>query len=339
MIESDNGKHGERRSGRRAVGIVKAIVSVGLIALLIGKLPFAEVLRQLTRLELGPALVFLALSPLMIAVSTSRWYVLLRRFGVSQPWRRLYSHYWIALFYNNLLPSTVGGDVYRIVAAAPGQRALNTAVILLERLWGLVVLLFLGSVALCILPGFPIRLAIVMVVVSCGVCCGLLALLSSNTFFRFCEGSLRHVRPKELQQRLRSMLESLRLVAGDRKAVAAIIGLSLCFHALTLVNVSLGFKVVGSGISPVAVFASVFPVTLVSALPISLNGLGLREGAYVFFLGTAGLDPVIAASVALLLRAKGILIAIVGGIMSMLRVGREPVTRVADEPEVAGTGE
>jgi uncharacterized membrane protein YbhN (UPF0104 family) len=56
-------------------------------------------------------------------------------------------------------------------------------------------------------------------------------------------------------------------------------------------------------------------VLLVSAIPVSLNAIGIMEGAFVFFLGAAGVAREDALSIALVLRAKNIVVGLIGGIV------------------------
>ncbi len=92
----------------------------------------------------------LALYLLMIAVSAWRWGLLLDAQGVHLPFSRLSSSFLVATFFNNFLPSNIGGDVIRIADTAPaaGSKTLATTVVLIDRgigLLGLVLIAALGA--------------------------------------------------------------------------------------------------------------------------------------------------------------------------------------------------
>lgn len=84
----------------------------------------------------------------MVAVSVWRWHLLLDAQHVRIPARRLTESFWVALFFNNFLPSNIGGDVVRIADTSKpaGWRALATMVILVDRVLGLFALLSVGAI-------------------------------------------------------------------------------------------------------------------------------------------------------------------------------------------------
>ena len=90
----------------------------------------------------------LGLYYLMIAVSAWRWGVLLEAQGLHFPLRRLTSSFFVATFFNNFLPSNIGGDVIRIADTAPaaGSRTRAATVVLIDRGMGLLGLVLIAAV-------------------------------------------------------------------------------------------------------------------------------------------------------------------------------------------------
>ena len=94
----------------------------------------------------------LALYGLMVAASTWRWGVLLAAQNVRLPFRSLTTSFLVATFFNNFLPSNIGGDVVRVTdtAAATGSKTMAATIVLLDRclgLLGLVLVAALGATA------------------------------------------------------------------------------------------------------------------------------------------------------------------------------------------------
>ena len=134
------------------VPLLKAAVSVALLALLFSKVDVAR-LWSVARTASVPWLVgALGLYLAMILVSAWRWGLLLQAQRIAHSFAGLTSSFLVATFFNNFLPSNIGGDVIRIADTAPaaGSKTLATTVVLIDRglgLLGLVLVAALGASA------------------------------------------------------------------------------------------------------------------------------------------------------------------------------------------------
>ena len=118
-----------------AITLVKAIVSIGLLALLFSRVDVSR-LWSVARQASIPWLAFALLLYLgMLLASALRWGVLLRAQHVQLPFSFLTQSFLVATFFNNFLPSNIGGDVIRITdsAKAAGSKTLATTVVLIDR--------------------------------------------------------------------------------------------------------------------------------------------------------------------------------------------------------------
>jgi len=125
----------------------KVAVSALLLIWLFSRADIEALAATFRRLHPGWAVAALATYTGMVAVSVWRWWVLLRvqatRVGV---WR-LAESFLVATFFNNFLPSNIGGDVVRIADTAPyaGSKTLATTIVLVDRLLGLVALFVVAA--------------------------------------------------------------------------------------------------------------------------------------------------------------------------------------------------
>src|SRR3954451_11530365 len=133
-----------------ALTALKVIVSLGLLYLLFSRVDVSRlwgVARQASPAWLVMALVlYLA----MVLSSAVRWGVLLRAQHVQLPFGFLTQSFLVATFFNNFLPSNIGGDVIRIADTAPlaGSKTLAATVVLIDRgigLLGLALVSALGA--------------------------------------------------------------------------------------------------------------------------------------------------------------------------------------------------
>jgi uncharacterized membrane protein YbhN (UPF0104 family) len=189
------------------------------------------------------------------------------------------------------------------------------------------------------LPGVAREPALlVLVALSIAGCVGLGGCLASTRLLALGTFLLRTCRLGGLAAKLESFVSAVRTLARDPKSLLGIAGLTLVFHLFSVINVQMAFVTLGESVHLPGLIGSVFLVMLISAIPVSINGLGLSEGAYVYCLGLAGVAPATAASVALILRAKSILTGAIGGLVSLS--GVVPEARISGiEPEVSRCGE
>src|SRR5829696_55719 len=135
------------RARSLAISALKAVVSLGLLALLFSRVDISRlwsVARQASVPWLGVALLlYLA----MVLSSAVRWGVLLRALHVRLPFSFLTQSFLVATFFNNFLPSNIGGDVIRITdtAKAAGSKTLATTVVLIDRGLGLLGLALMAA--------------------------------------------------------------------------------------------------------------------------------------------------------------------------------------------------
>src|SRR5690606_35768431 len=125
---------------RRSILVLKAVISIGLLGLLLSSVDLARLWA--TARTASPAWMCLALAlyAVMCLLSAWRWRVLLRAQNVPLSFRALTASFLVATFFNNFLPSNIGGDVVRIgdTARAAGSKTLAATVVLLDRAIGLV---------------------------------------------------------------------------------------------------------------------------------------------------------------------------------------------------------
>ena len=151
-MTSDNEQPAGTRTRTVLMSALKAAVSVALLWLLFSRVDLARlwsVARKASALWLVAAL---ALYLAMVLISAWRWGLLLKAQGLDFSFGRLMSSFLVATFFNNFLPSNIGGDVIRIADTAPaaGSKTLATTVVLIDRgigLLGLVLMAAIGATA------------------------------------------------------------------------------------------------------------------------------------------------------------------------------------------------
>jgi uncharacterized membrane protein YbhN (UPF0104 family) len=125
-----------------------------------------------------------------------------------------------------------------------------------------------------------------------------------------------HPKMGAVVENLKKLREALRFGMTHPRIIIIAMLLSFMFHGLAVVNTAVAGKMIGWEEPSLILIASVLPFMLImGALPLTPSGLGLQEGAFFFFLQIVGASPAQAAGVALLLRSKAILLALIGWIL------------------------
>lgn len=282
-------------SRRLVLLLVKVVVSAGLLWLLLSRVDVAQLWQTARTASPLWLSVAIGLYCAMCLVSAWRWRVLLDAQNVDVRLRRLFSSILVAMFFNNFLPSNIGGDVVRIrdTARAAGSKTLATTVVLLDRGMGLLSLILVAAVGATLaadngaasLIGGAGALWLIFVV-ALGVST---PLVLAPAFVG------RMLRPLETlhQDWVRERLGRLTTALGRFRDMPG--ALLLCFAGGILVQATLVvfYAAVARGLSiPITLpqLAVLVPLSfIVQMIPLSVNGFGIREAAFTLYFARIGL--------------------------------------------------
>lgn len=235
------------------------------------------------------ALVLLVLSQLL---STFRWQILLKPLDFTLPWSRVFSIYFVGMFFSLFLPSLVGGDSVKTFYIAGNWKRVPAALysLLADRTVGLSALLAYAAAGTVItwqsLPGWLAR-SMLLLPAAVYLVLPLLPRLSAPVRF--------------LVPKLRSVPEERLFVYWRQPAPAVTAwGVSLIIHLCVVLSHLAMASSLGLPVSPAA-WLIIYPSAALAAfVPVSLNGIGLREAAYVYMLGLFGVGREAALSLGLM---------------------------------------
>ncbi len=245
-----------------------------------------------------------------------RWRLLLAAAGVRAPFSVVIRQYFIGIFLNNFFPSTVGGDLAKVylLGRDHGYRAV-TASVLLDRMLGLGLLAVCAAVTLWAVPMPSAVLAGARLAVT-GIAAGalvVLALAAAGTGGLSARVSWMGPRVAVLAERLQRLrldmaaaLTSPLLIA---QAAAAVIGYFIAVAAVYVLFIRMHAVVAPSF---ALVMGVVMTTSVLSNIPISLNGLGLREQLHAVLLAPLGVPREVAVAISLLLFGHLLVASVLG---------------------------
>jgi uncharacterized protein (TIRG00374 family) len=275
---------------------LKPVASLALLWFVLQKTSSAELLASFQNAaERWPYLVFgVVVLVLAVLASVSRWRVLLSSLGRPPRWRALFSAFMVGAFFNQFLPSTIGGDIVRgwWLRDDVKSGALSIAVVAVDRFFGLIGLCTLGLAAAAIQPDAVRQLPAFWIVVGivCAGCLGFWVLTHPITatlarrlsFLPFVD---------RLQEKARLAYRGLRTLSRSRQTLLRAFGLSLILQFLMVAQYLVLARALGLSINLWELAVLVPIVTVVTWLPVTINGIGLREVSLVALGSAFGIAP------------------------------------------------
>jgi uncharacterized protein (TIRG00374 family) len=337
-----------KNSGRprsAAAVVLRMAISAVLIAWLLRRTDFAEVGRAFRAADFRLVGLAVLLVPLGYLTSVFRWRLLLRAQGGDAPLSFLLQSLMVGIFFNNLLPSTIGGDAVRAwdTARAGVNRATAVAVIVVDRFVGLLALILFAAAGLLLSGRIVSHVPALALWVWAGVAgMGLAAVVLFLPSRRAPAllARLGTIFSRRLPGRFGSLpgkiASALFAFQGQGSVLLRAFGWSLALQAVVVLNAWVLARALGVPI-PLADFFLIVPLALfLMMLPVSINGIGVRENAYAFFFRAFGVAASLGVAVAWLDYGIILLQAVAGGMVyALLRARTAPLPRVARAREVA----
>jgi uncharacterized membrane protein YbhN (UPF0104 family) len=242
--------------------LLKLVVSVILALLILWKFPISEISANLQNVKIGWFFASFLFCELIIINQACRWYNLLIVPKEQKPeFSILLKYTTISYFFNSFAPGGVGGDVYRSVALGRAIIANNVASVFINKISGLLALCLLFWLALPYYDQIPKQAIWFMVAVS-------LFLIGICLFTIF--NPLKKGKIGEIAEKLREYR------AYPFRLLISVLG-SLVMQILAILSQISLFYAVGIEVRVALVFVIVPVTLLVTTIPISFNGIGVRE--------------------------------------------------------------
>jgi len=310
---------------------VKAAISAALIWWLLDRVDFRPVLGRLAQIEplwLIPVAIAMIVQ---IAIAAERWRLVARAIGVAFRWAVWLRILVIGVFFNQTLPSAIGGDAVRVWIISREGVGLGKSVnvVLCDRVVALFTLILVVTATLPVFYGLvadqAARIGITTLCVG-GLGGFAVALLGGESIARMLR-RWRYTRP------FGDLASDFRMAVLSRETAGAILGLSLVVHLLTVTLIFLLARAFGAEMGFLACLVLVPPVVLAMMVPITIAGWGVREGAMAVAFGFVGVPPADAIAVSVAFGLSNILTGIPGGILWLTGGRRElAAARAAAQP-------
>ncbi len=282
--------------------ILKAVISLGLLGYLIYQADPQKIWEVIAQVGRANGLWYLAAAfvweGMAILLMSMRWKKLLTGYGHQLVLKRLTGFYMIGLFFNNFLPTSIGGDVVRIykVAEETDDRTSAFASVIIERMLGIAATLFLAITALFFISQqfHSTRMMVISIVLFFTIALFFVFMLQ-NRSFTFLLRVFDRFTVFNIGEKINKLFEAIHFFKKRRRILLYVFLFSLGSQvAIILMNYSLAlaFNVV----LDIRYLFMVIPVTFVLTMLPSINGVGLRDLGFVSLLGRVGVSSAAALS-------------------------------------------
>lgn len=259
--------------------LLKFLISVGMISFFVWHIDFSTLYSAVHRTKVSYLLIGLILYPLGQVICAIKWQYLARALGIHKDLKPMVGLYFIGMFFNLFLPTSIGGDITRGLYLNPrsGNTRSSFLSVLVERGTGVLSMLILASIVMlspygAALPailryGFPVLSVMVFL------------------FIWILPHVLRNTRT-----RVRRLVFQELIVFWQHPRIGIVaLSYSVIFHSiLVAIHVCIA-RALSLNIPVPYHFITVSLASLASLLP-SFNGIGVRDGAYIYLLSLIGID-------------------------------------------------
>ena len=296
--------------------LLKVTVSLGLITLLVNQVDFNKIVNILKNVDITMIVYALILLIIQVFIATTRWQSVLKCQKIMLDYKNTLQILWSGLFFNQAMPSSVGGDVIRGYYLKKQGLTLGRATlgVLMDRLFGMIglVLLVLASLPLLFeLVDDPIaRTGVLFIAV--GISLALLFIFFTDKL----PGNFSHLK---VIRGLYSLSQNARHCIAKHYNGIIILLISILIHLISVfavmtMSIGLGLSIEWGG------FLLMVPlVGLMMVVPISIAGWGVREGVMVVGFGYLGVAPEAALALSILYGLLILAVALPGGAIWMFK--------------------
>ncbi|GAK58102.1 integral membrane protein [Candidatus Vecturithrix granuli] len=326
MIQQELKQVGAKKNTRKLV--IKCLISGLLLMYLLYRADLSAIWDALKTASPWWVLIAFCLHPIGFWLTAVRWQMLLAARGAHLSTWYLLRSVLIGIFFNNFLPSTVGGDVYRAydTSTQVGSKTESMTVVVVERLTGIFALGLFALFAL--LFGFSHfgNIPIIWLTLAGLLVIFVLFLLAMNhRVAKTVKSIFEHPELVKLpflakvQQKLKQIYDALCVYKRNRRVMVIAFILALFLQ----INVILHYYLIAYALAlsvPVMYFFLIIPVvTVVLMVPVFINGIGGREAAFILLLGAFSVTSSQAIAFSWIAFGMILIQGIAGGIVYALR--------------------
>ncbi|HEY2931649.1 MAG TPA: lysylphosphatidylglycerol synthase transmembrane domain-containing protein [Acidobacteriota bacterium] len=313
----------------------KIMSTLALLYFLYSKIDWPEFRRTLSHANVFWLAAALAFHYISYFWSVERWKVILENFRIRAPFGKLVRLTFIGGFFNLFLPSMVGGDFFRafFLARDEGERLTTTLTsTILDRSAGFVALLTIGTIS----AGMrSVSIRGVSLFPSVAALTGAFFLANvavfSETVHLWLDGLLRRRGMARSVERLDAVADGLKTLSRNGSALFKSLFISFGVQFLSVVIVWCIGRALHVDVPFIYFLIFVPIISIITMIPLTINGIGLREGSFYLLFSQVGMSRESCVSMGLLFYLVMVLTALPGGLLYSMHKTETPLGKTLKE--------
>lgn len=304
---------------KKIFGIIRATISFGILFYIFRIIPFEEVFLNIYSAKIGYVIIALSILQLNVYVSACKLKILTDKQKMSLSVGKIFKINYITKFYDLFLPQVLSGGVIRwyILSRTDKKPAETLASMVFNRFIEMQILVILGLIFWAMdkppnsnnIMGMSLLILTIMLF-------SIHLIIFNKKFADFLLNRLNGITfiPQVLLNKFNKLLLSLgNYHTLSRTALINVLGFTLAKHLFGILSVYLFALSLDISIRFVSIGWIRTILLIICMLPISINGIGLREGSLIFMLGIYGISSTSAVAFSFLLYIGSLLGAVIGG--------------------------
>jgi len=294
------------------------MISISLLMAFFYLIGVNKIIEEISHASIPLFLTALLIENAGVFVSAKRWQILLKEKKINLAYMEALSFYYMGSFFNTMMPTSFGGDV---IKAYKLGRLTNTAhsfsSVIMDRIAGLIAVAIIATTSIVLFHSF-LTASVILITLLIILSFTLLLLLSIKTEILERIISLIFSRWVKLERFLEEVMRAFKDYKGKR-IWGYVISISLLYHMMLIINnyilaLSLNLNI------KFFYFLIFIPVSqILVALPISIQGFGVREGSYAMLFPAAGVAAAAAFSLGFLNQIIKVLTSMIGGVIYVIK--------------------
>lgn len=316
-------------------GLFRLAVAAALVGYLLWRSDPQDVWHALSHASTAPLLVAVALVLVDRAVMAYRWFVLLAPLEGQNlpPFATILRIFFVSTFVGTFLPASVGGDVVRAYSLSNHgvPKADSMASVFVDRMLGVLSVLLMALVGITLARDLAADRSVILALTLTAAACAVAAvLIFSETADLVAERAIARLPSAGVRRVLGSVFAAVRRYASHHGALANVLVGSLAVQVLRVIQAYYLGVALGVDQPLVTYFAFIPLILLIMFLPITANGIGTSQAAFIWLFSKVGTPPAEAFALSVLYVALGIIGNIPGAIFYVRRPSSETLARSED---------
>lgn len=313
---------------RVVIPLIKIFVSIVLVVFLLAKLGLSNIADQFATANFWWIIAGIIIFSLSNLLGSLQWYLLMKTRGIEIPLLKVISYYYVGLFFNNFLIGYVGGDAIRIydISKASGNSSNAISTVFFDRLIGFAMLTTLALVAGIVWRNIFSSKTVIFIIFIIFACWIISFIVLFNEKFAHKIGwILQFVFPRKVKNKIKEVYSSINSFKYEKKTLIAVLIISLFIQLFRILVHFFAALSVGLHAHIKYFFIFIPVIALLSSLPISIGGIGIRESSGVaLFSQVNSFQPQAIVAMEFLAYVIGLLSTLPGGLIFILRAEKLP---------------